>query len=69
MCKHIVAVPLRHKGRPVGTLNLMFEAEMRAAAGDDAAAAAAGDLLGMTLENARLSRENLRVSARPTSGR
>ncbi len=27
VCKHLVAVPLRHRDRPVGTLNLMFDAE------------------------------------------
>jgi two-component system nitrate/nitrite sensor histidine kinase NarX len=62
VCKHIVAVPLQHRGRPVGMLNLMFEAETALAPALVPLLAAVGDLLGVTLENARLSREALRVS-------
>ena len=61
VCKHIVTVPLRHKGRPVGTLNLMFEAECQLPAAMTPLLQATGDLLGMTLDNARLARENLRI--------
>ena len=61
-CRHVVAVPLRHRNAPVGTLSLHF---------DDACALppetmpllrATGDLIGVALENARLARENLRAS-------
>ncbi len=62
VCKHIVAVPLRHRDRPVGTLNLMFEAERALPAAMTPLLQATGDLLGMTLDNARLARENLRIS-------
>lgn len=61
VCKHIVSVPLRHKGRPVGTLSLMFEAERQLPAAMTPLLQATGDLLGMTLDNARLARENLRI--------
>ncbi len=61
VCKHIVAVPLRHKDRPVGTLNLMFEAECTLPPAMTPLLQATGDLLGMTLDNARLARENLRI--------
>ena len=61
VCKHVVAVPLRHRDRPVGTLNLMFEAERALPAAMAPLLQATGDLLGMTLDNARLARENLRV--------
>ncbi len=37
VCNHIVAVPLRHRDHPVGTLNLMFEAERRVVPCHDAA--------------------------------
>jgi two-component system nitrate/nitrite sensor histidine kinase NarX len=61
VCKHIVAVPLRHNARPVGMLNLMFEVECALAPEMTPLLKATGDLLGMTLDNARLARENLRV--------
>jgi two-component system nitrate/nitrite sensor histidine kinase NarX len=61
VCKHIVAVPLRHKDRPVGMLNLMFAAERALAPDMTPLLRATGDLLGVTLDNARLARENLRI--------
>ena len=61
ICKHVVAVPLRHKDRPVGTLNLRFAAPCALPLDMTPLLRAAGDLLGMTLDNARLSRENLRI--------
>ena len=61
VCKHIIAVPLRHRDRPVGMLNLMFEAECALSAGMTPLLRATGDLLGVTLDNARLARENLRI--------
>jgi two-component system nitrate/nitrite sensor histidine kinase NarX len=62
VCRHVVAVPLQHRSRPVGILNLMFEAETALAPTMVPLLAAVGNLLGVTLENARLSREALRVS-------
>ena len=61
VCKHIVSVPLRHKDFPVGVLDLMFEAERRIPDAMTPLLQATGDLLGMTLDNARLARENLRI--------
>jgi len=61
VCKHQVAVPLRHKDRPVGALNLMFAAECTLPPAMSPLLRAAGDLIGMTLDNARLARENLRI--------
>jgi len=61
VCKHIIAVPLRHRDRPVGMLNLMFEAECALSAEMTPLLRATGDLLGVTLDNARLARENLRI--------
>jgi len=61
LCKHIVSVPLRHKDLPVGVLNLMFEAERALPDAMTPLLQATGDLLGMTLDNARLARENLRI--------
>ena len=61
VCKHIVAVPLRHKNRRVGTLNLLFEVERELSPEMTPLLRSIGDLLGMTLDNARLSRENLRI--------
>jgi two-component system nitrate/nitrite sensor histidine kinase NarX len=61
-CRHVVVVPLRHRNAAVGTLSLHF---------DDACALppetmpllrATGELIGIALENARLTRENLRAS-------
>jgi len=62
VCKHIVAVPLRHRSRPVGTLNLMFESERTLPEEMAPLLKATGDLLGMTLDNARLARESLRTA-------
>lgn len=60
-CRHVVSVPLRHRDRPVGTLDLMFGAECRLPVTMNPLLQAAGDLLGMTLDNVRLARENLRI--------
>ena len=61
VCKHIVTVPLRHKDRPVGVLNLLFAAECALPPSMTPLLQATGDLIGVTLDNARLARENLRI--------
>jgi len=61
VCKHVVTVPLRHRDRPVGALNLLFAAECALPPETTPLLRAAGDLVGMTLDNARLSRENMRI--------
>lgn len=61
-CAELYAVPLRHRGEVVGVFNLFLQRagalpeEVRALFG------AIGEHLGMALENARLSRENTRIT-------
>ena len=60
VCKHVVAIPLRHNDQSVGTLTLWF-AEPCAVPGTlTPLLAAVGDLVGTALDNARLARENMR---------
>ena len=61
LCKHVVAVPLRHKDRLVGTVSLLFAKEHQMPPAMTPLLQAIGDLVGMTLDNARLARENLRI--------
>jgi two-component system nitrate/nitrite sensor histidine kinase NarX len=61
-CRHVVAVPLRFRGAPVGTLDLLFEAECALPPETMPLLRATGELIGVALENARLTRENLRAS-------
>ena len=62
VCRHVAVVPLEHRARPVGSLALQFAAPCRLPAEMSLLLKAIGELLGVTLENARLSRENLRMS-------
>ncbi len=62
VCRHVAVVPLEHRACPVGTLALLFAAPCRLPAEMSLLLKAVGDLLGVTLENARLTRENLRMS-------
>ncbi len=62
VCRHIAAVPLEHRGRPVGTLSLLFAAPCRLPPEMTPMLKAVGDLLGVTLENARLAALNLRMT-------
>ncbi len=61
-CRHVVAVPLRFRGAAVGTLDLMFEQECELPPETMPLLRATGELIGVALENARLTRENLRAS-------
>ena len=61
-CPHVVAIPLRYRGNPVGTLNLLFEAQCALPPETMPSLCATGELIGVALENARLTRENLRAS-------
>ncbi len=61
-CRHVVAVPLRFRGAAVGTLDLMFEQECELPRETMPLLRATGELIGVALENARLTRENLRTS-------
>jgi len=61
-CRSMVVVPLRYQGRILGTYNL-FLAEERAIPEEVALLfGSIGEHLGMALENARLERENLRMT-------
>jgi two-component system nitrate/nitrite sensor histidine kinase NarX len=62
VCKHVVAVPLRHAGRRVGGVRLMFGRECDLPPAMLPLLRATGDLLGLALDNARLARESLRSS-------
>jgi len=62
VCRHVAVVPLEHRSRPVGTLTLLFAASFRLPADMSLLLKSVGDLLGVTLDNARLTRENLRMS-------
>jgi len=62
VCRHITVVPLEHRGHPVGTLALLFAAPCRLPAEMSPLLKAVGDLVGVTLENARLTRDNLRMT-------
>ena len=61
-CRHVVAVPLRHRNVPVGTLSLHFDEPCALPAETMPLLHATGELIGVALENARLTRENLRAS-------
>ncbi len=61
-CKTVYAIPLRHKGKTLGVYNLFMD-------GDDTLPEdvhylfnSISEHLGMALENARLTRENMRIS-------
>ncbi len=56
-----VAVPLDHHGRPIGVLNLFFSEGQDPPAGITRLLRPFGQLLGVALENERLSRENLQA--------
>jgi two-component system, NarL family, nitrate/nitrite sensor histidine kinase NarX len=61
-CRHVVAVPLKFRGAAVGTLDLLFESECALPPETMPLLGATGELIGVALENARLTRENLRAS-------
>ncbi len=61
-CKHVVAVPLEFRGSRIGVFNLFFDSEREIA--DDAASTLRtfAAMIGISLENTRLARENRRMS-------
>jgi two-component system nitrate/nitrite sensor histidine kinase NarX len=62
ICRHVLAVPLRYRGVPVGTLDLHFDEECALPTQTMPLLRATGELIGVALENARLNRENLHAS-------
>lgn len=61
-CKRVIAVPLRNKGRIMGVYNLFLSGDDPVP--DDIALlfSSISEHLGMALENARLTRENIRIT-------
>lgn len=60
-CKRVVAVPLEFRGKLIGVFNLFFDSEQQM--GEDAAPLlrSFAEMIGISLENARLARENRRM--------
>jgi two-component system nitrate/nitrite sensor histidine kinase NarX len=61
-CVQVLAVPLRHRGEVLGVYNLFFDSEERVGAEISVVLRSVGELLGLALHNARLERENLRIT-------
>ncbi|MBZ0092466.1 MAG: ATP-binding protein [Burkholderiales bacterium] len=61
-CRHVVAVPLRYKGKLLGVYNLFMAHDQPVP--DEVALLfhSISEHLGMALENARLTRENMRIT-------
>lgn len=61
-CKHVIAVPLRHKGKTLGVYNLFMASDTPVPEDVTLLFLSISEHLGMALENARLTRENLRIT-------
>lgn len=61
-CRHLLAVPLTHRGRVLGLYNLFFDARCALDAEATALLQSIGALLGLALHNALLERDNLRAT-------
>lgn len=61
-CKHIVAVPLEYQGSLIGVFNLFYESVQEMDAGSEKLLRSFAEMIGIALENARLSRENRRMN-------
>ena len=61
-CTQVVAVPLKYKGKILGVYNLFMDVEREFAPELLGLLRAIGELLGLALENDRLSRDNMRMS-------
>lgn len=61
-CNQVVAVPLKYKGKILGVYNLFMDVEREFAPELLGLLRAIGELLGLALENDRLSRDNMRMS-------
>lgn len=61
-CKTVYAIPLRHKGRVLGVYNLFMDGEDTLPEDVNYLFNSISEHLGMALENARLTRENIRIS-------
>jgi len=61
-CQGLVAVPLDFRGQNIGVLNLFFEKSHEISADVAQILRSYAELIGLSLENARLSRENQRMN-------
>jgi two-component system, NarL family, nitrate/nitrite sensor histidine kinase NarX len=61
-CRRIVAVPLEYRDDPIGVFNLFYESGQEIAADSTALLRSFAEMIGIALENARLSRENRRMN-------
>ncbi len=61
-CQGLVAVPLDFRGQNIGVLNLFFEKSHEISADVTQILRSYAELIGLSLENARLSRENQRMN-------
>lgn len=61
-CKRIVAVPLEFRGTLIGVFNLFFSGDQEIAGDAARTLRSFAEMIGISLENARLTRENRRMS-------
>lgn len=61
-CKRVIAVPMQYKGKVMGIYNLFLEADRNIPEEVSLLFRSISEHLGMALENARLTRENLRIT-------
>lgn len=61
-CKRVVAVPLEFRGSRIGVFNLFFDSDREIADDANGILRTFAVLIGISLENARLARENRRMS-------
>lgn len=61
-CKRVIAIPLRNKGRIMGVYNLFLSGDDPVPEDVALLFSSISEHLGMALENARLTRENIRIT-------
>ncbi len=61
-CKRVVAVPLEFRGSLIGVFNLFFDRDQEIAEDATRTLRSFAELIGISLENARLARENRRMN-------
>jgi two-component system, NarL family, nitrate/nitrite sensor histidine kinase NarX len=61
-CKQVIAVPLEFRGNPIGVFNLFFNSKQEISGDASRILRSFAELIGISLENARLARENRRMN-------
>jgi two-component system nitrate/nitrite sensor histidine kinase NarX len=61
-CRHVLAVPLRHRGRTLGVYTLFFQGDQEPSPQVKALLQTVGELLGLALNNARLEQKHLQAT-------